>query len=86
MKKVILKYEVINGTMLEIPRGKCIHVEYQGKDLQSWWEVDPDGRPRMIKFHVYGTGEIYEHRTYKYYIGTVQQGPFVWHVFYELVT
>lgn len=52
-----------------------------------WAEVDDSANTEIREFEVYGTGHIIkaEPRKARAYVGTVFEGPFVWHI-YEVKT
>ncbi len=68
---------------VQMPRdAQILHVGLQGGWLNVWAGVDPvfrdDTVPRRIQ--VVGTGHE-ELPDNVWHLGTVQQGPYVWHVF-----
>jgi len=84
--KAIYKYQLTGGeTEVEMPCGaRVLAVQCQGNTLCLWAEVDPDEKAMTKRmFKVIGTGEFTEDReaTARIYIGTVQAGIFVWHIF-----
>ncbi len=80
----IWKYpiEVVQEQVLQIPQaGRILAVQPQGAGVLCLWaKVNPDlpNEPRIIQ--IFGTGHQIPSSS-KEYIGTVQQGPLVWHVF-----
>lgn len=82
----IYKYRipVKDHAKVELPVGaEILHVGEQGGHLTVWAVVDPlvtDTEPRH--FRVVGTGHDFDWDTWVYQ-GTVQIGPFVWHLFEE---
>jgi hypothetical protein len=82
----IYKY-AIKGMRLhsiEMPAGSIIrHLALQNDQPHIWVEVDIDKEPVQRLFFVAGTGHLLpEHPDYQNnYIGTYQQGAFVWHVY-----
>ena len=83
----IWKYELALGPDsvfdVKMPKGaQVLCVQNQGGDIFLWAKVDPEGERERRKFAIYGTGNpVPANGTY---IGTVQQGPFEWHVFEEV--
>lgn len=67
---------------VQMPKGaQILHVGLQGDRICIWAGVDPvlhDMQPRRIQ--VVGTGHE-ELPGNVWHLGTVQQGPYVWHVF-----
>lgn len=57
----------------------------QGGALFVWAEVDPDNRFFPHEFHVIGTGAVFPDfpADQLQHIGTVQDWPYVWHVYYR---
>lgn len=47
--------------------------------LNVWFQCDPDARRVQQDFRIIGTGHPYPEGCE--YLGSVVQGPFVWHVF-----
>jgi hypothetical protein len=80
-ERVVWKYP-INGGELAIPRGsKFLSCQCQGHILYAWFLVDPQMHGKLArKFVVIGTGNAFEPEGLEY-LATVQDGPFVWHVF-----
>ena len=71
--------QLIEGTQI-------LSVQLQANSISEricMWAGVPDSGPVVVRsFQVVGTGEVVtgRHR----FLGTVQQGPFVWHVFEKL--
>jgi hypothetical protein len=62
------------------PQPLC--VQMQGAGLCVWFEVDTDRPLVRFRIGVVGTGNpLPEEWGWPYYIGTVQDGPLVWHVY-----
>lgn len=89
-EKRIYKYvlEVTNTQELALPGGaQILHVDFQGKELCLWAQVDPGEIPSNRTFKVYGTGHLLRIDSPDrklIHLGTVQQSPFVWHVFEQV--
>ena len=65
---------------VDMPKGaKVVHVGLQMQRVCVWADVDPKAGILTRCFYLYGTGHAIDpaHR----YLGTTQDGPFVWHVF-----
>lgn len=82
--RTIHKFDLTVGTVnaVEIPSHAIIrHLGVQDGIIRLWVEVDTNKFSRENRvFCVYGTGhEIGGCR--EHYVGTVQIGPFVWHVY-----
>lgn len=83
MTKRIWKYDLnINGlTTLRMPDGaKPLTVQMQGIVPCLWAMVDPDYEATERVFDFVGTGHAIPETLETDYIGTIQQGPFVWHL------
>lgn len=85
--KTIFKYpiEVTDRQIVRMPRGaQILSVQYQGKQLCIWAQVD-DQEPLVDRVVlVCGTGHPMPEApvgVFLHHIGTVQDGPYVWHVF-----
>ncbi len=78
-------FEVKPEFTLEMPKGARVrHVALQSGIPCLWAEVNPGARGKETKvFRVRGTGQPFEcEDSYSTgYLGTFQQGEFVWHVF-----
>jgi hypothetical protein len=70
---------------IKLPGGaRILHVDKQEGVLTLWFLVDPDTPDRVTRrFQIYGTGNPVVPNTATY-LGTVQHGWYVWHLF-ELV-
>lgn len=89
-ESVIWKYrldrDVPGSQVIEMPDfSVALTAQIQDDRICLWAFVDPSKPPRQRKFEVIATGQTVNgwigngnHRTY---IATVQQGPYVWHVF-----
>lgn len=86
--RTIYKYDISQSNGPHEIRGEILHVAMQGRNVCVWAIHDDDNRLQRKVFHVVGTGMALpkyfgvEHHA-AIYIGTVQSGPFVWHVFAE---
>lgn len=80
--KMIYKYTIVTGT-LQVPRGsKLLDVQMQDGAICGWFIVDTEtSYSDLISVKVCGTG--FEAPEGHGHVGTVQQGPFVWHVFFD---
>ena len=86
MKK-IYKYKLLTtSTTLDLPlNGNVIKVDVQNDEVCIWVlfheEDEKNTEPR--KFQIVGTGEPFDAEHRLMYLDSVQQGPFVWHIFEE---
>lgn len=85
--RCIFKYHIsysAETTKIEMPiSSKIISVglDPQG-DLCIWAIVDPEEGKSMREFAVVGTGwPMKDSLEYWTFLGTVKQGPYMWHVF-----
>ena len=82
MAKQIWKYSLEN--IIEMPKGaEILTIDIQNGQMfnaQMWVKVNTENEMEKRMFEVIGTGQNFDD-TNKKYIGTYQEGPFVWHVF-----
>ena len=82
--KRIYKYEFKEGSV-EMPIGaKILTIEDQDDRLYIWALVDTDAEYEFRYFTIVGTGQDFPEADDYTYINTIQDGPFVWHIF-ELI-
>lgn len=79
--KTIFKYHIEFNDVVEIPEGgQVLSFQYQNDKPTIWVLVDPTNKPVKRKFSINGTGwELPDDGMD--YIGTTQDGGFVWHLF-----
>ena len=81
----IYKYPLVIKCSQEIalPEGaKILTFQMQDRSPFIWALVDPDASLESRTFRVVGTGhELWPDEGSYDHVGTVQQGPFVWHLF-----
>lgn len=66
---------------IEMPGGaKVLYVDTQGGAVCLWALVNPSAQKELRNFCIRGTGHPLGAERHTYH-GSVQQGPFVWHVF-----
>lgn len=82
MPLVIWKYSIPLGRItLEMPQdSKILHVALQNDTICLWALVEPTAKKSGRTFQVVGTGHLCIESD-ETYLGTVQIGQFVWHVF-----
>jgi hypothetical protein len=79
--KRIYKYELKEGSV-EMPIGaKILSIQYQNNRPYIWALVDTDVECDFRYFTIVGTGEDFPEADDFTYINTIQDGPFVWHIF-----
>lgn len=72
---------------IQMPEGsRPLTVQIQGGDICMWSAVDPLAVKVPFTIIIVGTGNSGPDFSGSRYIGTVQQGPFVWHVFWRSET
>jgi hypothetical protein len=82
--KRIYKYEFKEGS-IEMPIGaKILSIQNQDDRLYIWALVDTDAECEFRYFTIVGTGHDFPEADEFNYINTIQDGPFVWHIF-ELI-
>jgi len=86
MIKQIWKYKLdAVHNEIQIPSdGKVLAVQTQNEIPHIWVLVNSDNEMQTRTFTVVGTGHSFDD-TNKKYVGTFQDGPFVWHLF-EIVS
>ena len=62
-----------------------VGVQYGGSPM-LWALVDTEPLEGLRTLRVYGTGETIDETLPLQYLGTIFQGPYVWHIFEELDT
>ena len=86
MRRVVWKYHLSRGRgvdVLELPGGASfVRADMQEGIICIWFLVDRDEPKVERRFSVYGTGQDVPDTAN--YVGTVMDGPFVWHVFERL--
>lgn len=88
--KTIYKYqlEITDCQTIDMPLGaKLLCVDHQFGSLFIWAEVDPNHPMIPRQFDIYGTGSLIPEMCQeesRVYVGTVQIGGFVWHVYEEI--
>ena len=82
----VFKYAIEHGrTTIGMPEGSTVvHVAMQDKHVTLWAEVTDGGQPELREFLIVGTGQTIPDRVPFQHVGTVMDGPFVWHV-YEIL-
>jgi hypothetical protein len=79
--KRIYKYELKEGSV-EMPIGaKILSIQYQNNRPYIWALVDTDVECEFRYFALVATGEDFPEADDFTYINTIQDGPFVWHIF-----
>lgn len=80
----IWKYAIdrVDVRWLEMPIGaRIIHVGMQNEQITLWAIVDPKADCEKRAIRVVGTGNPFPDASECTHLGTVFDGPFVWHVF-----
>jgi len=84
MAKVIFKYpiQIADDFTLDMPGGaRILTVQLQNGNPYIWAIVEDTIPLLTYSFRVIGTGNPFSPDYRDRYIGTVQTGPFVWHIF-----
>lgn len=84
MTPTIFKYPLrtIDFQNVAMPTGaRILCCQNQHGDITLWAEVDADAKHEMRTFAVVGTGNPMPTNVGLRYIGSVQQLPFMWHVY-----
>jgi hypothetical protein len=78
--KQIWKYK-LSESGIEMPiDAEILSVQLQNDIPHIWAMVSPQNELEKRKFVIVGTGQSFDDTNMKY-IGTYQDGPFVWHLF-----
>lgn len=84
MSRVIFKYQMSEKDILSIPREhQFLKVDMQGGRITFWCSVKLDSETIDVPISVIGTGREFEGDLPRH-LGTVFEGPFVWHIFGDL--
>jgi hypothetical protein len=88
--KAVYKYELDSqNPVIQVPNGisVCWQPIHVGLDPRGkacvWIMVDPTAPTKPVRFFIVGTGDEIPDDA-ELYVGTFNQGPFVWHIFVEL--
>jgi hypothetical protein len=82
--KMIWKFPLRDMGPCEVPMpqgAEILDVQMQNELPCIWAMVDPHAPVEAKTFVIHGTGHVVGDDTKLSYIGTVQQGTLVWHVF-----
>ena len=81
--KTIFKYKLGFGRVTaSIPAGaEVLHFATQDRWMCIWALVDTDNAAITRHFEVVGTGHALDESAAYKYIGTLQDPPYVWHLF-----
>jgi len=81
----IWKYplQVTDWQEVRMPPGKPLCVQMQGDQLCMWAEVVPHGMESTRQVRIYGTGHTMDPVGSGSYVGTVQIGELVFHVYVD---
>lgn len=86
MAQVIWKFPVdteVKCFNVELPESaRFLCVQTQSGKPQMWWLVNPSNSKATNKFTTFGTG-LPISKNPGTYLGTWQDGPYVWHLFQE---
>ena len=86
-RMTIYKYllMITDEQLLTVPEGAAVlHVGEQDGELCVWCLIDPKAPNVQKMVRIYGTGNPYDGDLEQFHVGSVQIGPFVWHVFWEM--
>jgi hypothetical protein len=79
--RTIYKYDITATRRPAIPLGsRVLSVGMQGQNLCMWIECNPAQPLYAVSVFVVGTGGTLPSEAINY-VGTVQNGPLVWHVY-----
>lgn len=82
MSRQVWKFPLTYLDRLEMPKGATIlSCQPQGEQVCLWALVDPAAEKEIRECATIGTGWTIDDVARVAYVGTVQVGEFVWHVF-----
>ena len=84
--RTIHKYalKIVDVQQLSLPRGASVlAVQFQGKTLCLWAMGDTAAPTVTGEVTIVGTGHGCDDVDRENYVGTVQHGPMVWHLFFD---
>jgi hypothetical protein len=69
--------------LVEVPvrSGGFMHVAMQDGEVHVWAAVDPRAPEQLTRFRLVGTGSTVDLSWH--HLGTVMDGPYVWHIYTE---
>jgi hypothetical protein len=85
--KTIHEYpiEIADAFAINLPSGfRILSLRTQAGRTCLWALVDASSPLRLVNFRVFGTDQPVPDDPDLFYVGTVQDGPAVWHLFREL--
>ena len=71
------------NTEINAPIVKFLTLQKQGDTVCVWAIVDTSMRASRYSVGFIGTGWMFDEIDYEKYIGTIQDGGFVWHYFWH---
>lgn len=81
----IYKYR-IGPNNLSVIKGRIVSVlkvDWQDEDLYAWCLTSNLVKESQVKFHILPTGLEFEFNENWRYVDSIQDGEYVWHIFYE---
>jgi hypothetical protein len=80
--KPIYKYLLRDGVTIEAPIEHILDVQIQNGEIVAWATINDRQPNRKLLFKIFGTGwEFPDDFEFGTYLKTVQDGPWVWHIF-----
>lgn len=74
---------VVGEQVISVPVGSVpISAQFQRGTLCLWAFVETEAETVEQTIHIYGTGGLLPDDDPGIYVGTVQEGDFVWHVYW----
>jgi hypothetical protein len=88
MRKTIYKYklEITDIQSIETPGfPQFLEPQFQNGELFIWAIVEPGKETTKEQIAIYGTGNpVPDDISSDIFLGTIQMGPLVWHIFHKL--
>lgn len=81
--RAVWKYPIpLQGAVtLDVPKGGTFRTIQMQREPCVWVEVDPNAPTESRRLYVIGTGQPFDTNDVTKYIGTWQNGGFVWHLY-----
>lgn len=83
MSRAVWKYplNLTDHQQIRVPAGRALAVQLQAGRLCLWVEVTPGAGEDPWDIYIRGTGHDFDIVPGENYLGTIQTGPLVWHVY-----
>jgi len=79
--RTVYKYKLVDGPIKVPGRGRILCVQLQNDEPFMWVQQESDAELNDFNLYQVGTGHSIPRESF--YVGTTQDGPFVWHWYME---